>query len=178
MRIAVAGSHATGKSTLVTALAARWPSSLAVDEAYVELAASGIESHELGADTFEPQLIRSLELLRAPGQPDAIFDRSPVDYMAYLRVVEPSWDIGGWLPRVREALATLDCVVFVPIESPDLIPVSADEHPRVRKRVDQLLREVLLEDAWGLGMQACEVTGPVARRVAQVEAHCGRLGLR
>ena len=177
MRIAVAGSHATGKSTLVSALAARRPSRLTIDEAFTDLFPRGAGSAGLSVDTFEPQLVRSLELMHRYDQSDAIFDRSPVDYLAYLRILEPSWDVGTWFPRVREALASIDLTVYVPIESPDRIPVSAEEHPRLRQRVDRLLREVLLDDGWGLGLVCCEVTGTVEQRVAQIEGCCDRLTL-
>lgn len=170
MRIAVAGSHATGKSTLVAALANRWPAHIGVEEAYRDADSA---SAELSVDFFEEQLIRCLELMRQPGLSDAIFDRTPLDYLAYLRVIAPTWDPSAYVPQVRDALDSLALVVFVPIESPDIIPVSADERPRLRKQVDQLLRKVLLEDAWGFGLEPCEVTGSVEERLAQVAACCG-----
>jgi hypothetical protein len=177
MRIAVSGAHAVGKSTLVKALGLEWPEAILPDEAYYDLRAlDHTFALELSALDFEEQLRHSLTLVQSSGTRPAIFDRSPADYLAYILALDPSSEIPArLLPSVTEAFNSLDLLVYVPIETPDRIGI-ADEHPKLRKRVDRLLRSALLDDAWGLGVQALEVTGTVLDRTAQVKARCAGLG--
>ena len=173
MRIAVSGAHTTGKTSLVAALGSAWPGHTIIDEAYYELLAIGTNfGLELSALDFEAQLAHSLRVMASADGPHSIFDRCPIDYLAYLRAPDNSADLADLLPPVRDAVETLDLLIYVPLESPDRIGISADEHPRLRKTVDRLLRSALLEDAWGLGVAALEVTGTISERAAQVQAHC------
>lgn len=173
MRIAISGAHATGKSTLVASLCASWPGYRAVEEAYHD---QDERSLDLSVTGFEDQLAHSLELIRSSEGDDLVFDRSPLDYLAYLRAIDPAVDLGPWHSPIREAVASLRLVVFVPIEVPDQVHVPDDEYPGLRRRVDRQLRSLLLDDAWGLGLDALEVSGPVSTRVAQVTARCRQLG--
>ena len=63
-------------------------------------------------------------------------------------------------------------VVFVPIEDPDRIDVSSVER-RLRRRVDLALREIIVEDTWGLAPRALEVSGAPGERAEQVLARVG-----
>jgi hypothetical protein len=107
------------------------------------------------------------------GGPDLIFDRCPLDFLAYLEVVSASEGF-EWLPSGRElalvskALAKLDVVIFVPLSSPDEILVQI-ERPRLRSRVDRRLKTMLRDDDLGLlhdGPRIVEVVGSRAQRVA------------
>ena len=88
MRIAVSGTHFSGKSTLVEELAAALPGYLAVEEPYFLLMEEG---HEFD---FELQLERSIELLSG-SEPDVIFDRCPVDMLGYLLVLSEGFLCGS-----------------------------------------------------------------------------------
>jgi hypothetical protein len=46
--------------------------------------------------------------------------------------------------------------------------VHAEERPALRRRVDRLLHEMLVKDAWGLGARVICVEGTVTERAAQV----------
>jgi hypothetical protein len=121
-------------------------------------------------EDFEAQLERSLACLEA-GAADAIFDRCPLDIVGYLQTHREAtaFEVAEWLPRIREAMATLDLVVLVPIEVPDRVPVDRAEARR-RARVDDGLRDLVLDDALDLGVHAIEVRGPVEARLRQVIA--------
>jgi predicted ATPase len=169
MRIAVAGTHAVGKSTLAADLARALPHYRVVEEAYYQLDAEGhLFADPPSLDDFEVQLERSLRCVREE-QGDVIFDRSPADYVAYMLAHRASERAAPaeWLPQVREAFATLDLIVFVPIERPERIAVPREE-TRLRRRVDGLLREALVADGWGLGGEVLTVSGAPGERVTQV----------
>jgi predicted ATPase len=170
MRIAVSGAHRTGKTTLVEELCRSLPNYVAVDEPYHLLAEEGYEFAEMPClEDFELQLERSIESL-AEDEEDRIFDRCPADILAYLITHDESegFDLKHWLPRVRSAMERLDLIVFVPIEDPDRVIVSEPDDAELRHRVDEELREILLEDRWDFGVEILEVNGTLRERVRQV----------
>ena len=140
MRIAIAGAHATGKSTLVAELAWALPGHPVVEEPYYQFEAEGHAFAERPAlEDVEAQLARSLRDVSAP-RAAVIFDRSPADFLAYLLAHRDGGraDVARWFPDIGDAVRTLDLVVFVPIERPDR--VVAPEAPRLRRQVDAALR--------------------------------------
>lgn len=169
-RIAIAGAHATGKSTLAEHLASVLPSSVVVEEPYYTLIAQGHTFADVpDKDDFLLLLEHSARSLTAVTARNAIFDRCPADFLAYMVAVGASRsELAASLDTVRAALASLDLVCFVPIERPNRIPVV--DGKTLRRRVDVLLREMLLEDSFGFGAQVCEVRGSVTARAAQVQA--------
>jgi predicted ATPase len=173
MRIAIAGAHAVGKSTLAADLARTLPGYRVVEEAYYQLEAEGhLFADAPSLEDFEAQLERSLRCIREEqGEGAVIFDRSPADYLAYMlahREVARA-TLADWFPVVRKAFATLDLIVFVPVERPDRITVAREE-ARLRRRVDRMLHEALVVDDWGLGGEVLTVSGAPGERVTQVLA--------
>jgi predicted ATPase len=169
VRIAIAGTHAAGKSTLAADVARALPGYRVVEEAYYQLGAEGyLFADPPSLEDFEVQLQRSLLCVRDE-QGDVIFDRSPADYLAYLLAHREAERVAPaeWLRDISEAFATLDLIVFVPIERPERITVPREE-TRLRRRVDGLLREALVADGWGLGGEVLTVSGAPGERVAQV----------
>jgi hypothetical protein len=172
MRIAVSGTHYSGKSTLVEELARRLPGYQAVEEPYHLLVEEGHDFPELPSiEDFELQLKRSIENLEEK-EADVLFDRCPADLLAYLLTHEEadSFDLERWLPRVRAAVESLDLIVFLPVEDRDRIPLPASEDAGLRRRVDEALREILLENRFDWDVDVLEVSGPLAERVRQVTA--------
>lgn len=168
MRIALAGAHATGKSTLAAELARVLPGHRVIEEPYHQLEAEGhVFAAPPALEDFELQLERALRCVGAE-RGEAIFDRSPADYLAYLLAHRDRdrADVGRWLPDVRAAITALDLVVFVPIERPDRI--AAPELGRLRRRVDAALRAGIVADEWGLGGRVLEVRGTPGERATQV----------
>jgi|SRR5262245_30608217 len=178
MRIAVSGTHCTGKTTLVEELQRALPTYEAVDEPYYLLEEEGHEFAEMPSiEDFELQLDRSIKCI-TDSERDSIFDRCPADFLAYLLTYpESEWfDADHWLPRVLRAMERLDLIIFVPVEDPDRMIVAESENTDLRGRVDRELREILLEDRWGVGVEVMEVTGTVRERVRQVLAHFNTIG--
>lgn len=170
MRIAVSGAHATGKTTLIAELARVLPGYAVLEEPYHSLASEGHAFEPLPSlDDFELLLERSVSSVTKVDSTNVLFDRAPVDYLAYLEAL--SRDPGAlthWVPRVAEAMARLDLVVFVPIERPDRIGGAATEWARLRRRVNRTLATMLLDDEWGFGARVAEVSGTPGDRAEQV----------
>lgn len=163
MRIAFSGTHRTGKTTLLEAVAERLRSYEVIDEPYHLLEEDGYEHADPPTvEDFQAQLARSIEALDAAG-PDVLFDRCPLDGVAYLQAMDEELEDDD---AVRASVATLDLIVLVPIESPDRIVLPAHEDARLRRRMDAALR-ALVEDG-GFEPPIVEVSGSLAERVVQV----------
>src|SRR5262245_22791591 len=159
VRVAFAGAHRTGKTTLIEAVHARLPAYDVIEEPYRLLEDDGYElSDPPTPDDFERQLRRSIATIDESGR-NTLFDRCPMDFVAYLQAIEADFDVDE---EVRASMEALDLIVLVPIESPDRIAVAAHEDRRLRRRVDDLLRTLLD------GTDLVEVEGTVDERVAQV----------
>lgn len=168
MRVAFAGTHRTGKTTLLEAVHARLPAYDRVDEPYRWLEDEGHEfSDPPSTEDFERQLRRSIDLITESGG-RTLFDRCPLDLVAYLQATDEDFAIDDWLDEIRSGMAMLDLVVLVAIETPDRIAVPSHEDRRLRRRVDDRLQTLLLDDPHGLGTEILEVAGTLDHRVAQV----------
>lgn len=175
MRIAVAGAHRTGKTTLIDELATSLAGYEVIDEPYHQLEEEGHEFAETPSlEDFELQLERSVDdVTDDDGGGDQLFDRCPADLLAYLLTHQDAeaFDLEAWLPRARAAMQRLDLVVYVPIEDPDrVIRGAAEEDDLLRGRVDEELRDILAEDRWGFGVAVLEVSGSSRERARQVLA--------
>ncbi|HEX6901826.1 MAG TPA: AAA family ATPase [Thermoanaerobaculia bacterium] len=173
MRIAISGTHAAGKSTLVEELAGALPEHLTVDEPYYLLEEEGHQFPEMPSiEDFELQLERSIECLNS-GEPDVIFDRCPADLLGYLLTHRDAglFNLGRWLPRARAAIRTLDLIVFVPIEERDRIALPWAMDADFRARVDETLREILLDNSLGFDVDVLPVQGSPRDRVRRVLTH-------
>lgn len=172
MRIAVSGTHRVGKSTLIEDLSEILSRYATVEEPYSLLEEEGYEFAEApSVEDFEQQLQRSLECLEEPDG-DVLFDRCPADFLGYLltHADADSFDLEEWLPRVRQAIQTLDLIVFVPIEARDVIAVPSSEDGEWRFDVDEKLKDILLENAFAFDVDVLEVSGSPKARVSQVMA--------
>ncbi len=154
----MSGSHGTGKSTLIAAFVERRPEYRFEPEAYETLADDvGLtDSEGPTPEGLDALLDHTLSAL-AQHQPGAhvMFERSPVDYLAYAASTRSGWPRGlpqdfvrEWTPRVREAVRRLDLIALVPLSA--AIPPASDEDPRFRRRVDEWLRRALVDDDLGL----------------------------
>src|SRR5512143_542777 len=172
MRIAISGTHFSGKSTLVEALSEALPQYMTVDEPYQLLQEEGYEFAELPSiEDFELQLERSIESLDEKA-PNIIFDRCPADILGYLlsHTDVEALDLGEWLPRVQAAIRKLDLLVFLRIEEPGRIVLPLSEDAAYRQRVDEKLKEIILERSFDLEVDVLEVTGSPKTRVERVLA--------
>ena len=154
MRIAVSGSHATGKSTLIAAFLAQRPEYVHEPEAFetlgddVDLSDSGRPT-SLGLGLLLEHTARTLALHAAGAR--VVHERSPVDYLAYAAASRRAWPEGDaqrfletQAPLVRASLRRLDLIVLVPLS--DAIDARPGEGSRYRRRVDDRLRRMLIDD--------------------------------
>lgn len=166
MRAAFSGAQRVGKSTLIERLAAMLPGHAVVDEPYLLLEEEGhLFSHPPTREDFEVQLERSLAEIEACG-PDVLLDRSPFDFVAYL--LAAGHDVDDRLDRATAAMARLDLVVFVPIETPDRMALPPDEDLEQRVEVDDELARLLFEE--DVATEVLVVHGDLATRAGQVLA--------
>jgi hypothetical protein len=155
MRVAVSGSHSTGKSTLIAAFLAQCPAYAHEPEAYEELA------DDIALLTSEGPDIEGLAALlthtvstvgrHGPGAA-VIFERSPVDYLAYAAatrsIARADRDefIRTYVPIVRAAVRSLDLIALLPAAGEGPVASRPGEDDRFRKRVDEELRRALIDD--------------------------------
>ena len=175
MRIAITGTHGSGKSTLIGDFLESHGGYLHHREPYWELAEQGIAfAATPNVADMEEQLEHSVTTILGTAEAaDAIYDRCPVDFIAYLEVLSAEegdeWEPSGrQLARIEKALASLDRIVFVPVRSPDEITARI-ERPALRRAVDRRLKQILRDDDLGLfanGPAIVEITGARAVRAA------------
>jgi hypothetical protein len=172
MRIAFSGTHRVGKSTLLEEVARHLTGYETVEEPYNQLEEDGYEhAEEPTLQDFQAQLERSIASLEE-GARNMLFDRCPADVLAYLLTHEDaeSFEPEAWMDGAREAMESLDLVVFVPIERPDRIAVPSHEDLRLRRRVHAKLENLLLDDAYDFGVEVLVVEGDLDARCKQVLA--------
>jgi predicted ATPase len=166
MRLAVSGSHGTGKSTLIAAFLARRPEYLHEPEAYETLGddvdlASGERPTAEGLQALLEYTARAVS--HYPPGARVVFERSPVDYLAYAGRGQAAF-VQEQLPTVRAALRHLDLIVLLPVSPAGPIQARPGEDGRFRRRVDRRLRGALLDDDYDL------LGGGEAPRVVELSA--------
>ncbi len=170
MRIAISGTHFSGKSTLVEALSEELPQYTTVEEPYSLLQEEGYEFAESPSiEDFALQLERSIESLEESAT-NVIFDRCPADILGYLlaHTDAEAFDLKKWLPRVQTVVGKLDLIVFLPIEEPDRIVLPYSQDSAYRQRIDEKLKEIILENPFDFEVDVLEVTGSLKTRVERV----------
>jgi hypothetical protein len=176
MRIAISGTHRSGKSTLVEGLSDSFPEYSTVEEPYYLLAEEGHDFAEMPSiEDFELQLERSIVCLEER-DPNVLFDRCPADLLGYLLTHSETeeFDLDRWLPRVQAAMEALDLIVFLPVEERDRIVLSSSEDAELRMLVDEKLKEIFLENPFGFEVDVLEVTGAPHERIQRVMAYLQR----
>ncbi|WP_300666676.1 AAA family ATPase [Fluviicola sp.] len=164
MKIALTGAHKVGKTTLAEKLQESLPDYIFVQEPYVELEEKGIvfsETPEL--EDFSAQLEHSIERMDLD-EPDVIFDRSPLDLLAYVYATGGAKASQNFYTKVREATEEIDLLIFVPVENPDIIGCPESEFPQLREKVNDLLEEWIND----FDLETLVVRGTLAARERQV----------
>jgi hypothetical protein len=169
MRIAVSGTHCAGKSTLIDEFLLAHPDYIHEPEPYTVLVEELGE--EFSAEPCIEDFLRQLDFninrlaTHAIGE-EVIYERCPLDFLAYIEVLEPKL-IAPLLGPISTALKNLDLLIFLPIE-PAVCP--APEYPKLRKAVDQRLNTILLDDEFGIiSVPVVEATGSTAQRLRIIE---------
>ncbi|KQU72861.1 hypothetical protein ASC75_04075 [Aminobacter sp. DSM 101952] len=177
MRIAVTGTHGSGKTTLIDDFIAAHPGYEHEQEPYWALAQQGTPFADAATSAdLEEQLEQSCTMILASASsPDIVYDRCPLDFIAYLEVVGAQ-EVFEWTPsgrllgRIERALATLGLVVFLPLSRPDEIDATI-EFPWLRSKVDARLKSIIRDDELGLlegGPHILELRGTRGGRVARL----------
>lgn len=171
MRIAISGSHQTGKTSLAEALNRLLPGYTAAEEPYYLLEEEG---HEFAAlpdrEDFEKLLQRSVQSVEE-SEEDQIFDRCPADCLAYLLVEMESGspEYHQWWSLFKKGIQGLDLIVYVPVEEPDRMKTAKVDLPVLRLKVDRILRDIVLRDTRDdFGIEMLEVSGSTKERATQV----------
>jgi predicted ATPase len=125
LRVAVSGSHGAGKSTLIAAFLRRHPEYVHEPEAF-EILADDIDLTESGAPT--PDGLHTLleytasALQGHSAEAHVMFERSPLDYLAYAAASGSAWPPGEkraflatHTPFVRTSIRNLDLVAYLPL---------------------------------------------------------------
>ncbi|MEU7875086.1 AAA family ATPase [Dactylosporangium sp. NPDC049140] len=172
MRVGISGTHGTGKTTLVEALCAHLPGHAAADEPYYLLEEEGYEfQFPPSLDDYRALLTRSVRSLCEPSSPsDVIFDRTPLDYLAYMAAAgaDPAEEVDGAL--LRPAFASLDLLVITVITPTTERMLPAAELPGLRSRANAMLLELVYEDplsSWA-DTPVLELSGPLDSRLHTV----------
>lgn len=174
MRIVVSGTHASGKSTLISDFALRHPEFVVLPDPFDLLD----EGDAPSAALFARQLRLGADRLTADAPDDLIAERGPLDFLAYLHALS---ELGGAAldvdlleharARTSAALATVDLLIVLPLTSRDAIHVGSDEHLDLRDAMNEELLELLDDpDLLGDRLEVAELTGAPQERLAALEA--------
>jgi hypothetical protein len=175
VRVVVSGTHASGKSTLVSDLA----QALGCDQLPDPFELVDDVGDPAGASSFVAQLeVAAERLVELSASADVVAERGPVDLLAYLEALallgRPSVAAGP-MARLRlaaaEAMTHVDLLVVIPLDPDAGIEVPDDEDPELREVMDERLLELCDdEELVGGAAQVVEVAGSPESRVAQVLA--------
>ena len=152
MRIAVSGSHSQGKSTFVHDWVARHSQYVREEEPFRALHAEGYDIRfRQECHRFDNGLQMYYNISRVHAYSNSsdcvIFDRCPIDYIAYSQYTAnyKTTDIDDafvemMVPAVRRSLQSLDWLVFFPItnEWPD------------RDEVDAIFKQIYRDQRWSV----------------------------
>lgn len=175
MRIVVCGTHASGKSTLVSDFAARHRRFAVLPDPF--------ELVDEAWDAPSPALFTAqLRISTARLHPDEtagplIAERGPIDFLAYLLAWEEL--TGGEVPRdllerlieeTRDAMAHVDVLVVLPLTPADEIFVDAEEDLALRAAMNDILLDLIADDdVTGGHPDVVEITGDRDQRLAALE---------
>jgi hypothetical protein len=153
VRIALSGTHCTGKSTLAEDFVAAHPEYVHEPEPYEWL----VEWYGERPD-FERQLEFSVERWRGHARgANVIVERSPLDFLAYMRVGD-----GPLFELAARGMEHVDLLVLLPIEE---IEAPEDEDPELREAMHEQLLELVA--AWD--GRTLELHGDRRRRLEALE---------
>jgi hypothetical protein len=174
MRVGISGTHGTGKTTLAEALCAHLPGHVAAYEPYYLLEEEGYEfGFPPSLEDYRALLACSVRSLTSPPLlPEVIFDRTPLDYLAYMAATGADPSEEASTAALHPAFGSLDLLVITPItpETEHVLP--AAEMPGLRLQMNDALLELVYDDplnAWG-DIPVLELSGPLDRRLDAVLA--------
>ncbi|HVV68545.1 MAG TPA: AAA family ATPase [Gammaproteobacteria bacterium] len=155
MRIAVSGTHFIGKSTLIADFIQKYPDYIDVNEPYDEL--QDIKTMELALEPSLDSLLEELDysilqLNRYANEKNIIYDRCPIDFIAYamcslerdLVDIHDS-SVSEKFTEIKQALSHLDLIIFLPITKEHLLDYT-EENPAFRKATDKCFKKIFRDE--------------------------------
>jgi AAA domain len=174
MRVGISGTHGTGKTTLAGALCARLPGHVMADEPYYLLEEAGYAfGFPPSLEDYRALLARSVQSLSSlPLPPAIVFDRTPLDYLAYMAAIGADPADEASTAALQPAFARLDLLVITVItpETEHVLP--AADLPGLRSEMNGALVELVHDDplnAWE-DVPVLELDGPLDGRLGAVLA--------
>lgn len=191
MRIAVSGSHSLGKSTVVNDWVSAHPHFIREEEPYRVLSLYG--PYEILFRDESTRLHNGIQLYYnvsrvhryASTADDVIFDRAPVDYLAYSQYTADTGRtdiddafVESMVPAVAESLDRLDILAFVPRSDEWPVQMESDgirpTDYAYRDAVDEVFKQIYREGRYGV-MRAdmrprlVELVGSRERRIERLQ---------
>ena len=164
MKIVITGAHRVGKTTLAEKLQESLPDYEYKPEPYYELEETGhIFSEPPNVNDYIEQLEFSIDQI-PKSRNNVIFDRCPIDILAYVHAMNESENIQSLYYKVQSVTTKIDLIVFVPIEDPDLISCPESDFPELRSRVNEILNEWI----GNFGVETIVVNGTLSARRDQI----------
>lgn len=179
MRIAVSGTHCSGKTALVVDFLEVHPEYAHEPEPYeiAEAQGSAFPAEVTAADIWQ-QLEISVERLSAyAAESKVIAERSPIDFLAYLEALDALGreDTSRMLDTARDLVSRgmehIDLLVILPL-SDDIEPPE-DEDPKLRVAMNRSLIEIV-EDELVPTLRYIEIAGTPEERLAALESEVRR----
>lgn len=170
MKIAIAGSHGTGKTTFAKALAKRLGFSYIHDIVREEALKKGWAINENTPPEVQRWLVDRQSELEAVTPEGWVADKCLFDYWVYAEIIfskdkETLEDIRNRVERN----ARYDVVFYLPIEFPMELDGIRSEDLQFQKEVDSRYRKYLEES----GIEYIVISGSVEQRVNQALSHLG-----
>jgi hypothetical protein len=183
VRIAVSGTHGSGKSTLIEDFVAAHRDYVHEPEPYewLEDVYGEAVAEEPGVDDFYRQLEVSVERLRDYGAgARVIAERSPLDFLAYMlalnelgRAGRDCAAIASAVELVAAGIANIDLLVLLPLNGADRIEVPESEDLELRDATNERLLDIVTADPYSLFVSGrpfiVEVHGTRQQRMRQLE---------
>ena len=164
MRIAFTGAHRVGKTALAEEIANNLSNYDFKNEPYLALEETGyLFSETPTLDDYITQFNYSVKQI-GNSENDVIFDRCPLDILAYIYAIGKSNDIKIPYDEMKHAMSQIDILIFVPIETPDLIMCQESDLPNLRHEVNEILQNLIGD----LNNEILEVNGTLENRIEQV----------
>lgn len=170
MRIVVSGTHATGKSTLMSDFSLAHPEFAVLPDPFEFVD----EAH--GSGSLVAQLRISADRLLDPDLGGSVIaERGPLDFLAYLAALDDldrspraAELFRREAPLAAEAMAGVDLLVLLGLD--DGITVPEEEDPELREAMDEALRALTDDEELTGTARILELSGDPAARLAALEA--------
>lgn len=164
MIIAFTGAHRVGKTSLAEEIAKNLPQYEFKNEPYLQLEEMGYSFLDIPTcDDYMLQFNQSVKQLENSGK-DEIFDRCPLDLLAYLYATGEKKMVSTLFDKMLAAMSGIDLLIFIPIESPDRIVCHESDLPRLRHKVNDILQNWIGD----MNIEIAEVQGSLENRKKQL----------